>query len=261
MIMASSFEKFRNLHYQENLLLIGNVWNVQSALVYEQLGFDAIATSSVAVAESLGYADGENMPFSDYFFIIERIMKSVSLPVSVDLEAGYGDTAEEIISNIFKLTELGVVGINIEDSLVRGSERTIQDAVIFTEKLKKITGALKSKDTEIYINVRCDAYILGLPEPLQESKKRIRLYETANIDGIFLPFIFHEDEISDLVKFTGLPLHVMCMPELPGFKVLKDLGVKRISMGGYVYRNVYAHMEQLTKEILKVQSFNSLFNH
>ncbi|QNK61544.1 isocitrate lyase/phosphoenolpyruvate mutase family protein [Pedobacter sp. PAMC26386] len=259
--MASSFEKFRDLHYQKNLLLIGNVWNVQSALLYEQAGFGAIATSSVAVAQSLGYEDGEDMPFNDYLFIIKRIMKSVKLPVSVDLEAGYGDTAEKIISNILKLIDLGVAGINIEDSLVKGTKRIIQDAGLFTDKLRKITDALKSEGAEIYMNVRCDAYILGLSDPLQETKKRIKLYETANVDGMFLPFIVKEDDISAIVQFTKLPLHVMCMPGLPGFKSLQEFGVKRISMGGYVYRNVYQHMEKLTKEIVAQQNFDSLFNH
>ncbi|KIO76783.1 carboxyvinyl-carboxyphosphonate phosphorylmutase [Pedobacter lusitanus] len=259
--MASSFEKFRDLHHQENLLLTGNVWNVSSALIYEQLGFKAIALSSSAVAHSLGYEDGEGMPFEEYLFVIKRIMKSVSLPVSVDLEAGYGDTAEKVTANILRLTELGVAGINIEDSLVRGAERKIQDAEIFTEKLKNITEALKNKGTDIYINVRSDAYILGLPDPLQESKRRIRLYETANVHGIFLPFILNEKEIAELTRFTGLPLHVMCMPGLPGFQTLQRLGVKRISMGGYAYRNTYEHLEKSTKEIVEMQSFDSLFDH
>ncbi|MBB6501963.1 isocitrate lyase/phosphoenolpyruvate mutase family protein [Pedobacter cryoconitis] len=258
--MMTSFEKFRDLHNQENLLLIGNVWNVQSALVYERAGFEAVATSSSAVAQSLGYEDGEDMPFNDYLFIIERIVKSVKLPVSVDLEAGYGDTPEKVVSNILKLVDLGVAGINIEDSLVRDNKRTIQDAAGFTAKLKAIKDALKARNAEIFINVRCDTYILDLPDAHTEAKRRIKLYETADIDGLFLPFIIREQEISEIAGLTRLPVHVMCMPKLPGFEKLQSLGVKRVSMGGYVYRNVYKQLEVVTKEIIDSQSFDILFN-
>ena len=89
-------QKFRHLHSQEKPLLIGNVWNVQSAKIYEKLNFQAIATSSAAIAHSLGYNDGEEMSFSEYLFMIKRILKSTHLPLSVDLEAGYGKTTEEI---------------------------------------------------------------------------------------------------------------------------------------------------------------------
>jgi 2-methylisocitrate lyase-like PEP mutase family enzyme len=94
-------------------LIIGNVWNVQSAKIYEKLNFQAIGTSSAAIAHSLGYEDGEQMPFSDLLFIVERIIKSVPLPLSVDIEFGYGNTATEIAKNKITLEKLGVVGIKL----------------------------------------------------------------------------------------------------------------------------------------------------
>src|SRR6187551_164728 len=96
----NQFETFNALHHQSEPLLIGNVWNVQSAKVFEKLKFKAIATSSAAVAETLGYADGEQMSFEEYLFVIRHIMKAVPLPLSVDLEAGYGTTANEVAKNI-----------------------------------------------------------------------------------------------------------------------------------------------------------------
>lgn len=112
----TKIQDFKNLHQNEQPLLIGNVWNVQSAKVYEELGFKALATSSSAVANSLGYEDGEQMSFEEYFYLIERIAKSTSILLSVDLESGYGKDAIDIVENISKLSEIGIVGINLEDS-------------------------------------------------------------------------------------------------------------------------------------------------
>nr|WP_262706578.1 isocitrate lyase/phosphoenolpyruvate mutase family protein [Chryseobacterium carnipullorum] len=121
----TAIQRFRALHEQDDPLLIGNVWDAQSARVYEKLGYQAVATSSSAVAFTLGYEDGENMSFDEYFYIIERILKSISIPLSVDLEGGYGQTAEEIVLNISRLANAGVVGINIEDSVIIDGTRRL----------------------------------------------------------------------------------------------------------------------------------------
>jgi 2-methylisocitrate lyase-like PEP mutase family enzyme len=241
--MTSQLQQFRKLHYNESPLLLGNVWNVQSAFVFQNLGFEAIGTSSSAIAKSLGYEDGENISFEDYLFIIDRIIKSVNLPLSVDLEAGYGKTEEAIVSNIARLIKLGVAGINIEDSIVVNNKRSIQKANDFANKLYNITTELNNRNMELFINVRCDAFLLNLPDTWNEAIKRIRLYENAGIDGIFLPCITNETDIKKVVENTKLPLNVMCMPDLPDFKRLQELGVKRISMGNFVNGHIYKQME------------------
>src|SRR5437867_10409827 len=101
--MISKTKQFRSLHHKEDPIVLGNVWNVQSALAFERVGLEAIATSSAAVAHSLGFEDGENIPFEQYLFIIGRIINTVKIPLSVDLETGFGDTSEEIVSNIIRL--------------------------------------------------------------------------------------------------------------------------------------------------------------
>src|SRR6478735_10133337 len=126
-------ENFNRLHQQESPLLVANVWSAQSAKVMEKLNLQAVATSSSAVAATLGYADGEAMSFEEYFFVIKRIKASTNLPLSVDLETGYGKSVKEIVANIKRLHEIGVVGINIEDSILENRERTIADAETFAE--------------------------------------------------------------------------------------------------------------------------------
>jgi 2-methylisocitrate lyase-like PEP mutase family enzyme len=257
--MISQFQKFKNLHNQNEPFILSNVWNAQSAKISENLGFKSIGTSSAAIAHSLGYEDGENMPFDEYLFIIQRIKKSVTIPVSVDLEAGYGTDEEIIISNISKLAKLGVVGINIEDSIFKNGTRTLENEIVFSEKLNVISNYIKTKNIEMFINVRTDTFLLNCDNVMIETLKRIKLYEQSNIDGIFLPCITNENDIKKIAKNTSLPINVMCMPELPNFDVLKDAGVKRISMGNFVNDFIYKNMTQISEKIIKEKSFNCLF--
>lgn len=257
--MVTMYLEFKELHNQTKPLIIGNVWNVQSAKVYEKLNFQAIGTSSAAIAHSLGYEDGEQMPFSDLLFIVERIRKSVSLPVSVDIEFGYGNTAAEIANNIISLEKLGVAGINIEDSLIENGERKLKDNLQFSQLLQEVKSILTQQGILIFINVRCDAFLLTIPNTLQVAMERIKKYEHAGSDGIFLPCITKESDIATLVLQTKLPLNVMCMPDLPNFETLEKLGVKRISMGNFLNGYAYTSLENMTKKILTEQSFNPLF--
>jgi 2-methylisocitrate lyase-like PEP mutase family enzyme len=257
--MNTISKQFKALHQQTAPLLLGNVWNVQSAVILQKQQYKAIATSSMAVAETLGYQDGEQMPFDEYLLIIKRIKASTTIPLSVDLEAGYGKTEDEIIENIKLLHDLGVAGINLEDSVVNSAVRVIVNADIFAEKLAGITSRLKALDIDIFINVRCDAFLLGLPNAINEAVNRIRLYEKAGANGIFLPCITAIDDIKATVNCTELPINVMCMPGLPDFEVLSSLGVKRISMGSFLNNAVYKRAEVLAQNIIRERNFSSLF--
>lgn len=255
----SNYIKFRELHFQEKPFLLGNVWNVQSAKLFERLKFKAIGTSSAAIAHSLGYQDGEQIPFSELLFIVERIIKNTSLPVSVDLEFGYGKNPFEIVQNIQKLHDLGVVGLNIEDSYMENSQRKLKNKEIFATDLYEIVNQLTQKNIALFINVRSDAFLLGLPNALQESIQRISLYEKTPIDGIFLPCIKNQADINQVVQHTKLPLNVMCIPELLDFDTLTSLGVKRISMGNFLNQFGYDFLEKKCAEIEHQRSFKCLF--
>jgi 2-methylisocitrate lyase-like PEP mutase family enzyme len=257
--MDSQTIVFKELHTQEEPLLLGNVWDVQSARVLEKLGFKAIGTSSAAVAEMLGYKDGEGMPFEEYFFIVKRIKQSTGIPFTVDLEGGYGKTDAAIVKNIQRLSELGVAGINFEDSVVSNGARTIVSAEAFASKLNSIVSQLRSLKIDIFINVRCDAFLLGLAEARKEALRRIALYEKTGVHGIFLPCITADDDIRAATQATPLPVNVMCMPALPGFDQLKSLGVKRISMGNFVNGAIYKRMEELCAAIIREKNFAPMF--
>jgi 2-methylisocitrate lyase-like PEP mutase family enzyme len=257
--MTNHFQKFKELHYQQEPLLLGNVWNVQSAKKMETLGFKAIATSSYAVAETLGYDDGEQMSFDEYLFIIKRIAASVSIPLSVDLEAGYGETPADIVKRIKELNKIGVCGINIEDSIVEHGVRTIVDAEAFSKKIKAVIEELSKEDIEMFINIRSDVFLLGLPDSLTEAQKRIPIYQTTGAHGLFFPCVTKIEDISALTKASTLPINVLCMPALPDFNTLQNAGVKRISMGNFLNSKIYQYLETEIETVLKNQNFHSVF--
>ena len=253
-VMQSKFETFRELHQGSGLFVLPNVWNVKSALFFQEKGIPAIATSSAAVAGSLGYEDGEGMPFSAYLFVISRILSSVQIPLSVDMEMGYGKSEEEIYSNILRLIELGVVGINIEDSVGGSSGRVLKDAKVFAKMIGNIKNRLVLANLNLFINVRCDTFILDVKNKQQETRRRLMVYEAAGVDGIFLPCICAEEDIAEAVTHTRLPLNVMCIPGLPDFDTLNELGVKRVSMGPFLFNRIYDNMDQLFQEVIAGKS-------
>src|SRR5882672_7359207 len=157
--MTTKFKEFKDLHQSADLFILPNAWDAKSAILFQEEKFPAIATSSAAVAHSLGYEDGEGMPFSDYLFVIRRILASIQSPLSVDLEMGYGTSDEEIYANILELIHLGVSGINIEDSAVHSSGRILKDAKTFAGTIENIKNRLASKNLDLFINIRCDTYI------------------------------------------------------------------------------------------------------
>lgn len=255
----TNIQIFKELHAGENPLLLGNVWNVQSAKAYENLGYKALATSSSATAHSLGYEDGEQMSFDEYFYIVERILKSVSIPLTVDLEGGYGDNTDEIVFNIKRLSEIGVVGINLEDSVVNDGVRKLLDKDIFFEKLKKIVVELNKQNIDIFLNIRTDAFLLGIENPVDETLQRIKMFEEIGVSGIFTPCITSKNDIKTIVDSTNLPVNVMCVPELPNFETLKNLGVKRISSGNFLNGYIYRQLEEKAQEVLTKQDFSFIF--
>jgi 2-methylisocitrate lyase-like PEP mutase family enzyme len=253
-----SLEKFKRLHQQTNPLLIGNIWDVQSAKIFSAKNFQAIGTSSAAVANSFGYEDGEQVPFALIVQLAKRVVEVVDIPLSVDIEGGFGDNAMTVSENIERLYDVGVVGINIEDSSPH-KVRTLKSKEEFTKMLDAVITQLARKNIRIFINVRTDSFLLDLPNPLIETIQRTKLYENIGADCIFIPCITDAEDISKVVAATQLPVNVMCMPYLPSFDQLRQLGVKRISMGNSLHKRMletHAHHLDL---IIRDQSFKNLF--
>lgn len=256
--MATKFEKFKALHSANDLFILPNAWDVESASILEKSNFSAVGTSSAAMATTLGYADGEEMPFEEYLMLIRRIAASVTIPFTVDFEMGYGKTHEAIYANIENLLEAGVVGINIEDSKITNSVRQLKEAKEFAQTIEFIRNKLNQSRKSLFLNVRCDTYLLDVKEKRKETTQRLKLYENAGADGIFLPFIKNEEDIAKAVTDTKLPLNVMALPGLPDADVLKALGVRRLSMGPFLHNKTYSAFRDLAKEVFELKSIKPI---
>jgi 2-methylisocitrate lyase-like PEP mutase family enzyme len=254
-----SFETFLQLHEGPTPLLLGNIWDANSAKIFERAGYKAIGSSSQAVAASLGYEDGEQMPFDVLLQLAKQVVNSVNIPFTVDIEGGYSRSATRIIEHIEQLHDAGVVGINLEDTVV-GNSRELQPLAAFQKTLCSVADYLRRKNLKMFLNIRTDGFLLGLPNALTETIGRIRSYNDAGANGIFVPCITEVNDIKAVVNATYLPVNVMCMPSLPNFGELKSLGVKRISVGPFLYSYAVKRAAEAASTIIENDNFSLLFN-
>jgi 2-methylisocitrate lyase-like PEP mutase family enzyme len=246
----TDYEKFHQLHHQSSPLILANAWNARSAQIAENAGFKAVATSSGAIAESLGYKDGENIPFAELLYMVRRIKASISIPLSVDMERGYTNDLEVLKEHIQQLIDTGVVGINLEDA---------QGEDIYLKKLNTIKNYLLKTSQQFFINARTDGFLQKLPSPLETTVKRAKQYKEAGADGLFVPGIQDLEMIKEIVLSITLPVNVVGVGKTASIDALTDCGVKRVSMAVLLYKATYRKTEIITKEILDKQSFEPLF--
>ena len=246
----NNYEKFRQLHYGQRPVIIANAWNVKSAQLIEQNGFDAIGTSSGAISNSMGYEDGEKIPFSEVFYIIKRIKAVTNIPLTVDMERGYTDDLDELRDNIQRLADIGISGINLEDA--QGEE-------IYLKKLTSIKNHLEKSNLKIFVNARTDGFLQKLANPLETTIRRAALYRDAGADGLFVTAIADTAIISEIAASTSLPLNIVGTPKLPSIKALSECGVRRISMAVFPYKAAYNGLDGLLKSVLAQQSLQPLF--
>ncbi|HEY6910128.1 MAG TPA: isocitrate lyase/phosphoenolpyruvate mutase family protein [Myxococcales bacterium] len=222
----------RRLHDRTRILVLPNAWDVASARVVEEAGFPAVATSSAGVAAVLGYADGERIGRDEMLEMVARIARAVRVPVTADLEAGYGDPAKTVEAAL----RAGAVGMNLEDST---AEDTLVDRPAQVEKVKAARAAADRAGVPFVINARTDVYLLGIGEKqdrLAHSLERARAYLAAGADCIFVPGVRDAETIGQLVKGIDGPLNVLAGPGMPDLATLAKLGVARVSAGSGTMR-------------------------
>lgn len=241
------YTSFKKLHQQPKLLILGNIWDAQSAKIAQNAGFKALGSSSHAIANAMGYADGEKITVDELLFVVERIVKAVDIPVSVDFESGYSDNPVEVAKNVKRLVDLGVVGINLEDGQVTDGKRILGDADLHRQKIE----AIKAETKDIFINARTDTYTTKHKSALEESITRIKLYTKAGADGSFVPLIETEENIQAFLHATSLPLNVFLTPNIPSLDKLNELGVKRLSHGAKLYEWLIGQNTKVFQDFIK----------
>jgi 2-methylisocitrate lyase-like PEP mutase family enzyme len=240
---------FAKLHVKGSPLILYNAWDAGSAKTIADAGARAIATSSWAVAEAEGYRDGETIPLDFVDRIVSRIADTVDVPLSVDFEGGYSEDDSELAQNIVRLLDLGVVGINFEDRVVKGPGLYTIDRQ--AQRISAIRAAASNRGVPLFINARTDLFLgQGAPdESIETALERAKLYAAAGASGFFVPGLQDEKFIARLCEGTTLPVNIMVMAGVPTIKRLTELGVARVSYGPIPYNRA---MDALRNEAKKV---------
>jgi 2-methylisocitrate lyase-like PEP mutase family enzyme len=225
-------ETFHSLHRKGDPLVLFNAWDVATAKAIAKTA-PAIATSSGAVASALGYADAEQVPFDIVTGLVARMSAAVSVPVSIDLEAGYGDTPDSAARSATEILKAGAIGINIEDGLFAGKRQLVK-AEQHAAKIKAARDAAQDLGIRLFINARTDPFLLSVgtsDECLNEAAARARIYADAGADGIFVPGLTDLGLIEKFVQLTPLPVNIMVTKGVPEIHDLARVGVRRVSLG------------------------------
>lgn len=250
---------FTALHFQPSPLLLANVWDASSARAAEQAGYQALGTSSAAIAAMLGYEDGESLSFDELLYVVSRIRAVTSLPLSVDMESGYADTPSGVAENMRRLASMGIAGVNLEDSRIVDGVRVLDDSQRFAQRLKSIRETLATFRCSLFLNVRTDPFLINVPHAREETLLRAQRYAAHGADGLFVPCVTSPEDIAAIANHTSLPLNVMAMPGLPDFPTLGELGVRRISMGNAVHSVVQNGLHSRLLTVRQQQSFAGVF--
>ena len=251
----TKIKEFNALHATKDLLLLGNAWDVLSALTLEKVGFKAIGTTSWGIASSQGYADGEWLDFDRHLAIIKSITDNVTIPVSADIEAGYGSDTKTILENVLRTADVGVAGINIEDSLKKQQGlRDMHEHCSLLAQMRTMLDHHGYKD--FFINARTDTYF-QLEQPFLETVTRAKAYVDSGASGIFIPGLTDHEEIRGITSAVKAPINVLSLPGLTNCQTLQQLGVKRFSFGNALSDKIISY---LTKDATRlVESKDTAF--
>ena len=243
--MSERSDIFAKLHEGPRLLILPNAWDPGSARIIEHAGAKAIATSSSACAWARGYPDGEALPAEEVLALIASIARSVSIPVSADIETAYAEDAGSAARFVERVLDAAAVGINIEDGVMPPD--------LLVRKIDAIRAMAARKNHRLWINARTDVYLKNLASgeaAFSETVARADRYGRAGADSIFVPGIADPALIERLVHNIPLPLNVLAWPNLPDASALEKLGVRRLSAGGGVARGALGYTHRLATDFL-----------
>lgn len=223
----NAYAEFRKLHHGDRVLMLANAWDAVSAAIFAAAGSKAIATSSAGLAWSRGYADGNALPRASLLSAVSAICAVAGeKPVTVDIEGGYSDSADDVADLVVQLCGLGIAGINLEDG--NGAP------ALLVAKIVAIKRRLRQAGLDVFVNARTDVFLRELVsegEAVREAIARAKRYESAGADGIFVPDLKQRDEIRSVADGVDLPLNVLAVPHLAPASELYDFGVRRVSAG------------------------------
>lgn len=264
--------RLRELHRGEGVLVLPNAWDALSARVFEDCGFEAVATTSAGIAYALGYPDGERLERDEMTEVTSRITSAVRVPVSADVEAGYGSSPQAVAETARAVIEAGAVGLNLEDSTDPtppgpdapaggGDAFALADLEAQLGKIRAVVEAGKEAGVPLVVNARTDLYWRSLGDPawrFEETVRRANAFLGGGADCVFVPGVGDAETISALAREISGPLNVLAGPASPPTSALAALGVRRVTVGSGPARAVMGLVRRMGRELLEEGTYASI---
>jgi 2-methylisocitrate lyase-like PEP mutase family enzyme len=263
--MKSQAEKadyFRSLHKEGPILILPNAWDVPSARSFENSGFPAIATTSAGLMVSLGYPDGESIEKKEMLIAVRRIARAISLPLSADIVAGFGRTADDVVQSVREVIDAGAIGVNIED--LDHSTGKLYPLERQLDIIRKVKAMGESIGVPVVINARTDALRhFGGDEraKFEEALHRALAFRDAEADCVYPMGLTEYSAISNFVKILDFPINVMIRKGLPLISILSSLGVRRVSFGPAAMYAAMGLLKKIGREVLDAGTYDSLLEN
>jgi 2-methylisocitrate lyase-like PEP mutase family enzyme len=256
----SKAQSFRAMHTGGKILILPNAWDVASARVFEEAGFGAVASTSAGVAFALGYPDGQKITRDEMLSVVARIASRVKVPVTADVEAGYGDRPEDVATTARAVLEAGAVGMNLEDA-TGDPQNPLFDLKLQLEKIGAVREAAENVGVPLVLNARTDVYLaqVGPPERrYDESIRRLSAYREAGADCVFLPGVRDAAIIQRAVNDLKCPINILVGPGSPTIPQLEKLGVARVSLGSSAMRATLGVLRRVAAELRAAGTYTAL---
>ena len=248
---AELARQFLELHRGPKILVLPNAWDVASARVFEDAGFPAIGTTSAGVAFSLGYPDGQKIPREEMLAAVRRIAEAVEVPVTADVEAGFGSTPEEVAGTAQAVIAAGAVGMNLED----GAEEkpgSVADVNLQKEIIQAVLEVVEGAGVPFVLNARTDIFLYGIGPAetrLERAIDRLNAYHAAGAQSLFAPGVKDAETIAQLARGVDGPLNILATVGTPPVAELQRLGVARVSVGSGPMRATLGFLDRMARQL------------
>jgi 2-methylisocitrate lyase-like PEP mutase family enzyme len=250
-------EAFRAMHRSGRILVLPNAWDAASARVFEGAGFGALATTSAGIAFAQGYPDGQRISREEMLGVVRRIATAVKVPVTADVEAGYGGRPEDAARTACEVGEAGAVGMNLEDATGDPGKPLFEQ----TLQVERVRAVKEAGQESIVLNARTDVYLLQLEAPetrYDAALRRLTAYRDAGADCVFVPGLLDPKTIERLVKDLQCPLNILAGPGAPPVPELQRIGVARVTVGSGAMRATLGLVRRIAEELKGPGTYGAL---
>jgi len=255
---ATKADALRRLHVEGPMLVLPNAWDAGSARIFVEAGFPALATTSAGIAFSLGLPDGERISRDEMLAAVARITRRISVPITADMEAGYGQTPDAVAETVRRVIDAGAVGMNLED---RVEEKRLIDFPLAVERVRAARQAADATGARLVLNARTDAFEapeIPRDKRLAEAVRRGNAFREAGADSVFVPFVGDRGTIEQLVQQIRAPLNILGTPNAPTLKEMAGLGVRRVTFGSAPMRATLGLVRRMAREWKEKGTYGTL---